>query len=93
MVIRWLFGQQWHLNKVPRHVNLQVQIYRDPDPVITLKRLVLKHRRVGASFSECGREFHRWQPLFKKESCPATRFTWDGNKPFSACRVAWLCIC
>ena len=53
-----------------------------PSPVIILKRFVLKHCAVGASLSECGKEFHRWQPLFKKDHCPATRFMWDGNKPF-----------
>ena len=50
----------------PRHADIRVLVYPDPDPVIILKRFDLKHCGVGASLSECGKEFHRWQPLFKK---------------------------
>ena len=80
-------------NIVPRHVDIQILVYKGPDPVINLKRFVLKYCGVGASLSECGKEFHRWQPRFRKDRCPATPFRWDGNKPFLACRVWWLCIC
>ena len=37
-----------HQNIVPS-VDIQVLAYRNPDPVITLKRFVLKHCGVGAS--------------------------------------------
>ena len=83
----------WHQNTVPRHADIRVLVYADPDPVIIFKRFVLNHCGVGASLSECGKEFHRWQPRFKKDRSPATRFMWDGNKPFWACRVWWLWIC
>ena len=41
-------------NIIPRHSHIRFLIYSDPDPLITVKRFVLKHYGVGASSSVCG---------------------------------------
>ena len=37
-------------------------VHKDPDPVIILKNIC----EVRASLSECGKEFHRWQPRLNR---------------------------